>query len=106
MALSRSLLLPATLANLLREQPGITVDVLEGSYLELVELLRSGKIDILIGALREHPGTDLRKRGRQTADYAACATRSAVCADQFQGMSSSHRAAGQSAAIFPVTSAM
>ena len=59
MALSRSLLLPATLANLLREQPGITVDVLEGSYLELVELLRSGKIDILIGALRDHPGTDL-----------------------------------------------
>jgi hypothetical protein len=47
-----------------------------------------------------------RKRGRQAADYAACATRSAVCADQFQGMSSSHRAAGQSAAIFPVTSAM
>ena len=46
------------------------------------------------------------KRGRQAADYAACATRSAVCADQFQGMSSSHRAAGQSAAIFPVTSAM
>jgi transposase-like protein len=46
------------------------------------------------------------KRGRQTADYAACATGSAVCADQFQGMSSSHRAAGQSAAIFPVTSAM
>lgn len=59
MALSRSLLLPATLADLLREQPGITVDVLEGSYLELVELLRSGKIDILIGALRDHPGTDL-----------------------------------------------
>jgi hypothetical protein len=46
------------------------------------------------------------KRGRQAADYAACATGSAVCADQFQGMSSSHRAAGQSAAIFPVTSAM
>ncbi len=47
-----------------------------------------------------------RKGGRQTADYAACATGSAVCADQFQGMSSSHCAAGQSAAIFPVTSAM
>jgi len=52
--------------------------------------------------LPDKPG----KRGRQAADYAACATRSAVCADQFQGMSSSHRAAGQSAAIFPVTSAM
>lgn len=50
--------------------------------------------------------SSLGKRGRQAADYAACATRSAVCADQFQGMSSSHRAAGQSAAIFPVTSAM
>lgn len=59
MALSRSLLLPATLANLLGEQPGITVDVLEGAYLELVELLRSGKIDILIGALRDNPATDL-----------------------------------------------
>ncbi|WP_052149030.1 LysR family transcriptional regulator [Sphingomonas sp. Ant20] len=59
MALSRSLLLPATLADLLKEQPDVTVDVLEGSYLELVELLRSGKIAILIGALRDNPGTDL-----------------------------------------------
>jgi hypothetical protein len=48
----------------------------------------------------------MSKRGRQTADYAACTTGSTVCAAQFQGMSSSHRAAGQSAAIFPVTSAM
>jgi hypothetical protein len=46
------------------------------------------------------------KRGRQAADYAACATGFAGCWAQFQGMSSSHRAAGQSAAIFPVTSAM
>ena len=46
------------------------------------------------------------KRAGQTADYAACATGSKVCVAQFQGMSSSHRAAGQSAAIFPVTSAM
>ncbi len=57
--------------------------------------------EVRMSLVRDH-----RKRGRQTADYAACATRSAVCADQFQGMSSSHRAAGQSAAIFPVTSAM
>ena len=41
-----------------------------------------------------------------TADYAASATGSTGCWTQFQGMSSSHRAAGQSAAIFPVTSAM
>ncbi len=59
MALSRSLLLPATLADLLRDQPAARVDVVEGSYLELVELLRSGRIDMLIGALREHPGREL-----------------------------------------------
>lgn len=59
MALSRSVLLPATLAELLRRRPDVRVDVVEGSYLELVELLRSGRIDILIGALRDHPGRDL-----------------------------------------------
>lgn len=59
MALSRSVLLPATLAELLRRRPDVRVDVVEGSYLELVDLLRSGRIDILIGALRDHPGRDL-----------------------------------------------
>lgn len=59
MALSRSLLLPATLADLLREAPEAQVDVVEGSYLELAELLRAGRIDMLIGALRETPGRDL-----------------------------------------------
>jgi DNA-binding transcriptional LysR family regulator len=59
MALSRSQLLPATLAELLRERPHVRIDVIEGSYLELVDLLRSGKIDILIGALRDAPGRDL-----------------------------------------------
>lgn len=59
MALSRSLLLPATLADLLRDHPAARVDVVEGSYLELVELLRSGRIDMLIGALRDHPGREL-----------------------------------------------
>ena len=59
MALSRSLLLPATLANLLQSTPDVEVDVLEGSYLELVEMLRSGRIDLLIGALRDRPDADL-----------------------------------------------
>jgi LysR family transcriptional regulator of gallate degradation len=59
MALSRSLLLPATLADLLQSAPDVQVDVLEGSYLELVELLRDGRIDLLIGALRDHPAGDL-----------------------------------------------
>jgi LysR family transcriptional regulator of gallate degradation len=59
MALSRSLLLPNTLANLLEARSDIEVDVVEGSYLELVELLRSGRIDLLIGALRDHATADL-----------------------------------------------
>lgn len=61
MALSRSLLLPATLAELLRQSPDAQVDVVEGSYLELVELLRSGRIDVLVGALRDHPPRDLHQ---------------------------------------------
>jgi DNA-binding transcriptional LysR family regulator len=61
MALSRSLLLPATLANLLQERPDARADVVEGSYLELVTLLRSGRIDIIVGALREQAGNDLKQ---------------------------------------------
>ena len=61
MALSRSLLLPATLATLLRERPDARADVVDGSYLELVGLLRSGRIDIIIGALRAQPESDLRQ---------------------------------------------
>ncbi len=61
MALSRSHLLPATLADLLRAAPDAQVDVVEGSYLELVEFLRSGRIDVMVGALREHPTRDLQQ---------------------------------------------
>ena len=61
MALSRSHLLPATLADLLRSSPDAQVDVVEGSYLELVEFLRSGRIDVMVGALRGHPARDLQQ---------------------------------------------
>ena len=42
-----------------RPQPEVEVEVFEGSYLELVEMLRSGRIDLLIGALRNRPAADL-----------------------------------------------
>jgi LysR family transcriptional regulator of gallate degradation len=61
MALSRSLLLPATLASLVQQRPEIRADIVEGSYLELAEALRDGRIDIVIGALREHPDGHLRQ---------------------------------------------
>jgi len=61
MALSRSLLLPATLAALSQKAPTAHVDVVEGSYLELVESLRGGSVDVIIGALRVHPPRDLHE---------------------------------------------
>jgi LysR family transcriptional regulator, regulator for genes of the gallate degradation pathway len=61
MALSRSLLLPATLAELLRAAPDAQVEVQEGSYLDLVEFLRQGRIDVMVGALREHLPRDLHQ---------------------------------------------
>lgn len=61
MALSRSVLLPATLAQLLETMPNAQIDIVEGSYLELVDLLRSGRIDVMVGALRENPPRDLKQ---------------------------------------------
>jgi hypothetical protein len=46
------------------------------------------------------------KRCLKTADYAACAVGAFVRGRQFHGMSSSQRAAGQSAAILAMTSAI
>jgi len=53
MPLSRALVLPRALADLLRAAPNAVVDVVEGSWRELVEPLADGIIDLTIGALRE-----------------------------------------------------
>jgi DNA-binding transcriptional LysR family regulator len=53
MPLSRALLLPRALSLFLRDAPGIVIDVVEGSWRELVDPLLDGIIDIMIGALRE-----------------------------------------------------
>jgi LysR family transcriptional regulator of gallate degradation len=39
--------------------PGVLIDVVEGSWRELVEPLRDGVIDLMIGALRDEPPPDL-----------------------------------------------
>lgn len=57
MPLSRARLLPATIAALLREMPEATVDVVEGAWRELVELLHDGMIDFMVGALRDSLGS-------------------------------------------------
>lgn len=60
MPLSRAKALPRALAEFHRNYPGIRFCVIEGSFGELVEPLRDGDIDLMIGALREpSPGSDL-----------------------------------------------
>lgn len=53
MPLSRALVLPRALAGLLRVMPHAVVDVVEGSWRELIDPLTDGIIDLTIGALRD-----------------------------------------------------
>jgi DNA-binding transcriptional LysR family regulator len=52
MPLCRALILPAAIARFTREFPGTMIDVVEGSWRELVDPLRDGVLDLMIGALR------------------------------------------------------
>lgn len=60
MPLSRALLLPRALSLFLAEAPKMVVDVVEGSWRELVDPLLDGVIDVMVGALRDEapPGVD------------------------------------------------
>lgn len=57
--LSRPYLVPAAMGRLTREEPRAAFKVLEGSWRELVEPLRDGVIDMLVGALRPFDIADL-----------------------------------------------
>ena len=61
MALSRSMLVPVTLAEMSVLDPQAQIDVVDGSYGELVDGLRDGTIDMVIGTLRDAPGSGLRQ---------------------------------------------
>lgn len=60
MPLSRALLIPRAISLFLRDAPSVVIDVVEGSWRELVDPLLDGIIDIMIGALREDapPGVE------------------------------------------------
>ena len=62
MPLSRALVLPRAIAAFVRDNPGTVVDVVEGSWRELVDPLRDGVIDLMIGALREDAPPGLQQR--------------------------------------------
>lgn len=59
MPLCRALLLPAALAKFVKSGASATIDVVEGSWRELVEPLRDGAVDFMIGALRADEVPDL-----------------------------------------------
>jgi LysR family transcriptional regulator, regulator for genes of the gallate degradation pathway len=60
MPLSRARLLPAAVTAFHRRHPDVDIRIIEGSYAEMIEPLRDGEIDLLIGALRDpSPGEDV-----------------------------------------------
>ncbi|PCI53336.1 MAG: LysR family transcriptional regulator [Alphaproteobacteria bacterium] len=60
MPLSRARLLPSVLVEFNKRHPNIIVSVVEGSHGELLEPMRDGHLDLIIGAIRETPiGKDL-----------------------------------------------
>ncbi|TPG16413.1 LysR family transcriptional regulator [Sphingomonas koreensis] len=62
MPLSRALVLPHALGEFLRRKPNVAVEVFEGSWRDLVEPLRDGVIDLMIGALRDEAPVGLEQR--------------------------------------------
>jgi LysR family transcriptional regulator, regulator for genes of the gallate degradation pathway len=53
MPLSRARVLPAAVTRFMRRHPQVRLSIAEGSRAELVEPLRNGALDLMVGALRE-----------------------------------------------------
>ncbi|UZK65186.1 LysR family transcriptional regulator [Sphingomonas sp. M1-B02] len=62
MPLCRALILPHAIAAFVAGSPRAVIDVAEGSWRELVEPLRDGVIDLMIGALRDEAPHGLEQR--------------------------------------------
>lgn len=52
MPLSRARLLPSAVTAFYRQYPDVRINIVEGSFQELIEPLRDGELDLIIGALR------------------------------------------------------
>lgn len=63
MPMARARLLPEAMARLHRTDPHAAMQVVEGAHRELIDLLRDGRIDMTLGALRNpSPGPDVVQR--------------------------------------------
>lgn len=60
MPLSRARVLPAAISRFHRTYPDVKIHIVEGSWRELVEPLRDGDLDLVVGAIRE-PIKDLHQ---------------------------------------------
>lgn len=61
MPLSRAALLPNAIARLSAERRDMRFSIIEGSWRDLIEPLRDGAIDLMVGALRPDPIVDLEQ---------------------------------------------
>ncbi len=60
MPMARAWLLPEAMARLHRTDPRADIRVVEGAHRELIDQLRDGRIDLMLGALRDpDPGPDV-----------------------------------------------
>jgi DNA-binding transcriptional LysR family regulator len=63
MPLARARLVPVAAARFHPLHPSIRIEIVEGSHRELIERLRDGNLDFLIGALRfPDPGPDVEQK--------------------------------------------
>ncbi|NNC38328.1 MAG: LysR family transcriptional regulator [Acidimicrobiales bacterium] len=60
MPLCRARVLPSAIVAYMQKFPTVDINIAEGSFVELIDPLRNGELDFLIGALRDPgPGPDL-----------------------------------------------
>lgn len=59
--LARPFLVPAAMGRLATERPRAMFEISEGSWREMVEPLRDGRIDMIVGTLRSYEIADLRQ---------------------------------------------
>jgi LysR family transcriptional regulator, regulator for genes of the gallate degradation pathway len=63
MPLSRARVLPAAVAAFYARFPDVRIAILEGAFGDLIEPLRDGEIDMMVGALRDQsPGADIEQQ--------------------------------------------
>ena len=59
--LARTTLVPMAVTRLLERYPDVKLKVVDGPYMEMLQELRSGRLDMIVGALRTPPPAEIRQ---------------------------------------------